>query len=581
MKYRSIYSSPYYGGPNGEKNYNIQIGDAEPDDMGYFPYGSNVYTFDTYSLNGTSDGNNYLPAAGTYTVTSGNTDLTVDPEYSTANLTDVYGYIEEGTVVISYDDENMYLEASVTDSKGNRHHVTYSGPIEGNPSGGDDEEEYDKELEADYISMEYSGENGAYRFYTKLSDSPIEDVGMFGAFGYYLDIYSTVPADPVKPLPATGTYTLEYGTSPMTLGKDNTMTSNLDSFSEGTADISYEGDNIVIECVLTRSNGETHHITYSGPVSVIGGEEPEPENLTIYPTSVQAYYNWDENDVMEVEFTFSNLQNDGYYNIGPGNELTIVAYLPFDQDGNIPANTYSVNESGALYTIQPGSTYENFWGGLEYEGSYFGIYPEGSYYPETYYVLNGGSMTVSGSSSNYSVEFNFTAEDGSTVTGSYTGAINIEGIPGPYSCLTSDYTLDLAGTVANTAKYGDMYGYGVDNFELELAPESGNGDGFFISLYTPSDSNVEGIPSGTYYGNENAYKEGGWTPGSYSYSFYGTHYYVYEDGWKTTTAAPAKSGEFTVENHGDGTYTLTFAFVDDKGYTWSGKWEGNLNISEW
>ena len=145
--------------------------------------------------------------------------------------------------------------------------------------------------------------------------------------------------------------------------------------------------------------------------------------------------------------------------------MTIVAYLPFDQDGNIPANTYSVNESGALYTIQPGSTYENFWGGLEYEGSYFGIYPEGSYYPETYYVLNGGSMTVSGSSSNYSVEFNFTAEDGSTVTGSYTGAINIEGIPGPYSCLTSDYTLDLAGTVANTAKYGDMYGYGVDNFE--------------------------------------------------------------------------------------------------------------------
>lgn len=135
MKYRSIYSSPYYGGPNGEKNNNIQIGDAEPDDMGYFPYGSNVYTFDTYSLNGTSDGNNYLPAAGTYTVTSGNTDLTVDPEYSTANLTDVYGYIEEGTVVISYDDENMYLEASVTDSKGNRHHVTYSGPIEGNPSG--------------------------------------------------------------------------------------------------------------------------------------------------------------------------------------------------------------------------------------------------------------------------------------------------------------------------------------------------------------------------------------------------------------------------------------------------------------
>lgn len=36
-----------------------------------------------------------------------------------------------------------------------------------------------------------------------------------------------------------------------------------------------------------------------------------------------------------------------------------------------------------------------------------------------------------------------------------------------------------------------------------------------------------------------------------------------------------------MENHGDGTYTLSFEFVDDKGYTWDGEWTGNLNMTAW
>ena len=40
--------------------------------------------------------------------------------------------------------------------------------------------------------------------------------------------------------------------------------------------------------------------------------------------------------------------------------------------------------------------------------------------------------------------------------------------------------------------------------------------------------------------------------------------------------APATEGDFNVTNHGDGTYTLSFSFLDDKGNTWDGEWTGEI-----
>ena len=38
--------------------------------------------------------------------------------------------------------------------------------------------------------------------------------------------------------------------------------------------------------------------------------------------------------------------------------------------------------------------------------------------------------------------------------------------------------------------------------------------------------------------------------------------------------APATEGDQVIVNNGDGTYQLTFSFLDDLGHTWDGTWSG-------
>lgn len=62
------------------------------------------------------------------------------------------------------------------------------------------------------------------------------------------------------------------------------------------------------------------------------------------------------NDVMEVLFTFSDMPIDEYgWPTPPGNEMQVMAYMPFDIDGNISTGTYEVTaDYGASMTIAKG-----------------------------------------------------------------------------------------------------------------------------------------------------------------------------------------------------------------------------------
>ena len=166
-----------------------------------------------------------------------------------------------------------------------------------------------------------------------------------------------------------------------------------------------------------------------------------------------ANYSSDMNDVMEVLFIFSDMPIDEYgWPTPPGNEMQVMAYMPFDIDGNISTGTYEVTaDYGASMTIAKGyMEIDEYWGDAYYFNSYFGVYlTTDSYWPEENYLISDGTMTVSGSAGNYTFEFNFTTDDGTAITGSYKGALEISGIPAPYSCLTGDYTLNLNGAVAN------------------------------------------------------------------------------------------------------------------------------------
>ena len=41
------------------------------------------------------------------------------------------------------------------------------------------------------------------------------------------------------------------------------------------------------------------------------------------------------------------------------------------------------------------------------------------------------------------------------------------------------------------------------------------------------------------------------------------------------------SGNLDITNNGDGSYTLSFDFVDDQGYAWDGSWSGTISTADY
>ena len=121
-EYEMIYLSILnYGGT--PCNYYITMSDTEGD-----AYGTARYVLDIYANSDTS-----MPPAGTYTMTAnGGEDMTASSGYSSTRIEDESGNVivncklAEGTITITYEGSTMILDAVVTDTEGNIHHVTYN-----------------------------------------------------------------------------------------------------------------------------------------------------------------------------------------------------------------------------------------------------------------------------------------------------------------------------------------------------------------------------------------------------------------------------------------------------------------------
>ena len=122
FEYEMIYLSILnYGGT--PCNYYITMSDTEGD-----AYGTARYVLDIYANSDTS-----MPPAGTYTMTAnGGEDMTASSGYSSTRIEDESGNVivncklAEGTITITYEGSTMILDAVVTDTEGNIHHVTYN-----------------------------------------------------------------------------------------------------------------------------------------------------------------------------------------------------------------------------------------------------------------------------------------------------------------------------------------------------------------------------------------------------------------------------------------------------------------------
>lgn len=144
--------------------------------------------------------------------------------------------------------------------------------------------EYRYEVEATALDGYYfgaTGKNGEHQYAMTVSDKGYDGNGNFcpGGSYYILYIFCNEPEDSGNPKPTPGEYKLGGNglTNPMTVAYSFSFAIKLDDesqevfnvkFAEGSyMNISYEGANTVIDAVLVDTNGNAHHLTYSGEAS--------------------------------------------------------------------------------------------------------------------------------------------------------------------------------------------------------------------------------------------------------------------------------------------------------------------------
>ena len=465
---------------------------------------------------------------------------------------------------------------------------------------------YDYVIDCTFMSGTYYGSqyglNGEYNYYTILSDMEYNDGAMDGGSYYAFDLYTaSAPENPDNPLPAAGTYVLgEQGaTADMTFAPDHTqaLRTSVDGevvfdvgFTEGTLIISYDGGVMLAEASLTDETGMRHYLTYSGNPDYdnasggSGGETVLNQDIDMEASQGAAVYvSGEEGGLMEVQLTFTDMEVDFFgYVVPPGSILNVDVFMHYDESGNIATGDYTLAGSSVpeAMSINPGE-YFNYMGVTLTMGTYI------SYIDESENVFEGlisdGEMKVSGEPGNYTVECSFVTAEGYSVECSYNGALEVTGFPGPYSTLTDDYTLDLEGASGSAQFWGDYYGNGTGNWivvlesatdvvQLELITEEVDFNaGLASAVYTPSVDPVNPAP-GEYV---TGYLDGDYLDGDY---LMGTNYMETLEGL-IVGCAPAVSGDLSITNNGDDTYTISFAFTDDLGHVWDGGWTGVLDFS--
>ena len=448
-----------------------------------------------------------------------------------------------------------------------------------------------------YYGTRY-GVDGEHNYYTILSDMEYDGGAMPGGSYYAFDLYNaSAPENQDNPLPAAGTYVLgEPGsTADMTFAPDNTeaLRTSADGedvfdvgFTEGTLTISYDDGVMLAEASLTDEDGMRHYLTYAGTPEYdnasggSGGDAVLDRDIDMEASQGAAVYvSGEEGGLMEVQLTFTDMEVDFFGTVPPGSILNVDVFMEYDESGNIATGKYTLVGSDVsmpeAMSIYPGE-YLDYMGVTMAMGTYV------TYIDESENVFEGlvvdGEMTISGQPGSYAVTCTFTTAEGYSVECSYNGALEVTGFPGPYSTLTDDYTLDLEGASGSAQFWGDYYGNGTGNWivvlesamdvvQLELITEEVDfSAGLTSAVYTPSVDPVNPAP-GEYVT--------GYLDGDY---LMGTNYMETLEGL-IVGCAPAVSGDLSITNNGDDTYTISFAFTDDLGHVWDGEWTGVLDFS--
>lgn len=307
---------------------------------------------------------------------------------------------------------------------------------------------YDYELNAtilsgSYFGDDYSAVDGEMIYALFIQDTP--QYWIAGHNYYYIGLKAGEPGDMGAIAPPVGTYTASQSEGYdangmfkiMKNGSGNYMTcgyvngTTRRQFNSGEITVSKVGVDYMLEGVLVDIYGDTHHFTYTGPISLQDARtEPEPDpdaislltdDLTIdWPNAMlaSAYY-WGDNrwtiDIRE-QYDYNHSVQIEFYAEG----------TPASLDG-LPASTFTMADTKEIGTALIGTLSQSTFGGATCSGSW--VYNRnGSAYSGEAAPFVNGEVTISRDGNNHTVTVDVydDAANKITVNASFTAtAINI------------------------------------------------------------------------------------------------------------------------------------------------------------
>lgn len=442
----SYYKDVY--GNNGEDNYYTWLSD-EPFVDERPVDGGTYYLLSIYLAGDPEDPEHPLPAEGTYSLgTSGGTDdmtMSIDESryvtYPEGQAKQTL-YFTEGTLTVSYEDDGTLIyDAVLTDTNGDRHHVTYAGEVSyivmgggGTEPGGDTSLDHDVELPNPTASAECMFYNG------NVMNVTVSVYGENNSHWLELDMYLPMDWDGGF---ATGTY--EVARSAENIDAMDIMpglwwdnggfqspdkswiceynsdgTTLMALITGGTVGVSGSLGSYVLDINLTTDAG--YKVTGSVEVTAIDWL-PEPFSTITSDMTI---------DLSGAEASLTYLGDyygtggDNWYLYfdpvtgGDGLMMDLVSDRRGDWSEGIPSGVYEVSNTSDIY---PGHYYPGYndygWiGGSMYfydvrDGVAYGMAP----------ALNGAFTVTNHGDGTYDIEFSFTDDGGNVWDGSWSGEL--------------------------------------------------------------------------------------------------------------------------------------------------------------
>ena len=347
-------------------------------------------------------------------------------------------------------------------------------------------------------------------------------------------------------------WNIETGEGAYVVDADITLAHNEDGTTTITGFFESEyGDHLILDWT-----GVVEGFTF-------GGETPEPADDIVFnaPYFAGEYYE-----------PGNGISTHNYYFIltdGEGEQAPNATYFYFDLYADSTDDSHTI--PNGVYTYDPYDSCDALTCGSYYS---YGFMTDANGDPATWYIYNGGTITVTDNK----IEAVLTLENGATATITYEGSLALAGVGegSTLSTLTSDIEVNGTDWTHLAEYYGDYYTADTDNWFVEIYedPFTGNGGYLLLDLLAdPSNDNW----AGTYTAPDNSLNfknkfmlggvEGGYMTGCW--------YAELAEGSIAGAMAPIVGGTITIIDNNNDSFTIVLDCVDDKGYKITGSVTAN------